>query len=66
MYRYFENCTNLTNVPNLPKGIVHMTDCFSGCENLTAGSITVPHSELEYYREHAAEIGADPAWFQNE
>ena len=21
---------------------------------------------MEYYREHAAEIGADPAWFQSE
>lgn len=66
MYGCFENCTNLMNVPNLPKGIVRMTDCFSGCEPLTAGSITVSHSELEYYREYAAEIGADPAWFQSE
>ena len=66
MYGCFENCTSLTNVPNLPKGIVRMTDCFSGCAPLTAGSITVSHSELEYYREYAAEIGADPAWFQSE
>ena len=62
----FSYCINLTKVPRLPKKLTDRIRCFVGCTSLTAGSITVPASELEKYRENASEMNASSEWFKSE
>lgn len=62
----FSGCTSLIEVPTMPRGVMDTNDCFNNCTSLTAGSITVPASELVNYQANASDVGADPAWFKSE
>lgn len=75
LYRAFSGCTKLPSVTlkcNYNSETLRGQDSspflafgetFTGCSRLTAGSIKVPAGQLETYKNNAAKMGAQPAWF---
>ena len=64
MYSCFQGCTSLTSV-TLKCGYHDgtFTDAFSGCSRLSVGSIKVPATSLDAYKDNAYWMGAKAEWF---
>ncbi|UTC43789.1 leucine-rich repeat protein [Treponema sp. OMZ 857] len=63
MKECFNNCTKLTAVTLQCNYNDKFENVFQNCTGLTAGSIKVPTDQLQMYKDHAHELGAQAEWF---